>query len=114
VKSKDGIATYISDLLRKFRDLFNKALNYRNSHITEVFEEFKVLNDKGGFVSAHWDGTAATEEKIRILQKLRLDVSLDSVEEAESAFLLVILQVEGCFEGILKKIFSPLLCTSKK
>jgi prolyl-tRNA synthetase len=46
-------------------DLFNKALNYRDSHITEVnsFEEFKsVLNDKGGFVSAHWDGTAATEE----------------------------------------------------
>jgi prolyl-tRNA synthetase len=41
------------------------------------FEEFKsVLNDKGGFVSAHWDGTAATEEKLRILQKLRLDVSL--------------------------------------
>jgi prolyl-tRNA synthetase len=30
------------------------------------FDEFKVLNDKGGFVSAHWDGTAATEEKIRI------------------------------------------------
>jgi prolyl-tRNA synthetase len=60
--------------------LFNKALNYRDSHITEVnsFEEFKsVLNDKGGFVSAHWDGTAATEErKLRILQKLRLDVSL--------------------------------------
>jgi prolyl-tRNA synthetase len=66
VKSKDGIATYISDLLEEIQtDLFNKALNYRDSHITEVnsFEEFKsVLNDKGGFVSAHWDGTAATEE----------------------------------------------------
>jgi prolyl-tRNA synthetase len=65
-KSKDGIATYISDLLEEIQtDLFNKALNYRDSHITEVnsFEEFKsVLNDKGGFVSAHWDGTAATEE----------------------------------------------------
>jgi prolyl-tRNA synthetase len=51
-------------------DLFNKALNYRG-HITEVnsFEEFKsVLNDKGGFVSAHWDGTA-TEEKIKDLTK---------------------------------------------
>jgi prolyl-tRNA synthetase len=62
VKSKDGIATYISDLLEEIQtDLFNKALNYRDSHITEVnsFEEFKsVLNDKGGFVSAHWDGTA--------------------------------------------------------
>jgi prolyl-tRNA synthetase len=40
-----------------------------------------------GFVSAHWDGTAATEEKLRILQKLRLDVSLDSVEEAGSCIL---------------------------
>jgi prolyl-tRNA synthetase len=72
VKSKDGIATYITIYLRKFRDLFNKALNYRDSHITEVnsFEEFKsVLNDKGGFVSAHWDGTAATEEKIKDLTK---------------------------------------------
>jgi prolyl-tRNA synthetase len=79
VKSKDGIATYISDLLEEIQtDLFNKALNYRDS-ITEVnsFEEFKsVLNDKGGFVSAHWDGTAATEEKIKDLTKLRLDVSL--------------------------------------
>jgi prolyl-tRNA synthetase len=73
VKSKDGIATYISDLLEEIQtDLFNKALNYRDSHITEVnsFEEFKsVLNDKGGFVSAHWDGTAATEEKIKDLTK---------------------------------------------
>jgi prolyl-tRNA synthetase len=46
--------------------LFTKALDYRNTHITEVndFEEFKqVLEDKGGFVSAHWDGSAETEEK---------------------------------------------------
>jgi prolyl-tRNA synthetase len=33
VKSKDGIATYISDLLEIQTDLFNKALNYRDSHI---------------------------------------------------------------------------------
>jgi prolyl-tRNA synthetase len=73
VKPKDGIAAYIGDLLGQIQeDLFNKALNYRDSHITEVnsFEEFKtVLNDKGGFVSAHWDGTAATEEKIKDLTK---------------------------------------------
>jgi prolyl-tRNA synthetase len=73
--------------------LFNKALNYRDSHITvNSFEEFKsVLNDKGGFVSAHWDGTAATEEKIKDLTKATIRcIPLDSVEEA--AFLLVILQ----------------------
>jgi prolyl-tRNA synthetase len=52
-------------------------------YITEVnsFEEFKsVLNDKGGFVSAHWDGTAATEEKIKDLTKATIRcIPLDSV-----------------------------------
>ena len=85
--SKDGIATYISDLLEQIqKDLFNTALEYRNSHITKVenFEEFKsVLNDKGGFVSAHWDGTAATEERIQELTKATIRcIPLDAVEEA--------------------------------
>jgi prolyl-tRNA synthetase len=92
VKSKDGISTYISDLLKEIQaDLFNKAVNYRDSHITEVnsFEEFKsVLNDKGGFVSAHWDGTASTEEKIKDLTKATIRcIPLDSVEEAGSCIL---------------------------
>ena len=73
VLPKDGIAAHIADLLTKIQnDLFQKALEYRNTHITEVndFEEFKnVLETKGGFVSAHWDGTAATEEKIKELTK---------------------------------------------
>jgi prolyl-tRNA synthetase len=71
--SKDGIVTYINDLLVQIQsDLFNKALDYRNSHITEVnsFEEFKeVLENKTGFLSAHWDGTPETEEKIKDLTK---------------------------------------------
>ena len=87
VVSKDGIATYIKDLLEQIqKDLFNTALEYRNSHITKVenFEEFKsVLNDKGGFVSAHWDGTAATEERIQELTKATIRcIPLDAVEEA--------------------------------
>ncbi|NRT16511.1 prolyl-tRNA synthetase [Flavobacterium sp. 28A] len=85
--SKDGIATFISDLLEQIqKDLFEKALDYRNTHITEVndFEEFKtILNNKGGFVSAHWDGTAATEERIQELTKATIRcIPLDSVEEA--------------------------------
>jgi prolyl-tRNA synthetase len=89
VQSKEGISTYISDLLVQIQeDLFNKALNYRDSHITEVnsFEEFKeILNDKGGFVSAHWDGTAATEEKIKDLTKATIRcIPLDRLEEAGS------------------------------
>lgn len=53
-------------------NLFKKALDYRDEHITEVttFEEFQeVLNTKGGFVSAHWDGTTETELKIKELTK---------------------------------------------
>ncbi|SHG95620.1 prolyl-tRNA synthetase [Flavobacterium fluvii] len=89
VVSKDGIVTHISDLLEQIqKDLFKKALDYRNSHITEVnsFEEFKtVLNGEGGFVSAHWDGTAETEEKIKELTKATIRcIPLNRVEEAGS------------------------------
>ena len=86
---KDGIAAYISDLLLKIqKDLFEKALNYRNTHITKVnsFEEFEsVLNSEGGFVSAHWDGTAATEEKIKEMTKATIRcIPLDRIKEAGS------------------------------
>ena len=87
VMPKEGIAAYISGLLATIQeDLFNKALNYRDAHITEVnsFDEFKeVLDTKGGFVSAHWDGTAATEEKIKDLTKATIRcMPLGAVEEA--------------------------------
>ncbi|SHF75108.1 prolyl-tRNA synthetase [Flavobacterium segetis] len=87
VVSNDGVVTYISELLERIQnDLFLKALNYRNTHITEVsdFDEFKaVLDSKGGFVSAHWDGSAATEEKIKDLTKATIRcIPLDRVEEA--------------------------------
>ncbi len=71
--SKNDIENYINDLLVQIqKEMFDKALAYRESHITEVnsFEEFKeILETKAGFVSAHWDGTAATEEKIKDLTK---------------------------------------------
>ncbi|WP_396194269.1 proline--tRNA ligase [Flavobacterium sp.] len=69
----EGAATYIAELLSQIQnDLFEKALSYRNEHITEVntFEEFKdFLEHKTGFISAHWDGTPETEEKIKDLTK---------------------------------------------
>ncbi|MCO6175684.1 proline--tRNA ligase [Flavobacterium sp. NRK F10] len=85
--SKEGIAVYIQNLLEEIQEnLFTKALNYRDTHITEVnsFEEFKeVLENKGGFVSAHWDGTTETEEKIKELTKATIRcIALDRVEEA--------------------------------
>lgn len=87
VVSSGEIVNHINDLLEQIQiDLFNRALNYRDTHITEVnsFEEFKeVLGGKGGFVSAHWDGTAATEEKIKDLTKATIRcIPLDAVEEA--------------------------------
>jgi prolyl-tRNA synthetase len=65
----DGIEDNIESLLATMQDaIFNKALNYRDEHITEVnsWEEFQeVLETKGGFISAHWDGTTASEDKIQ-------------------------------------------------
>ena len=65
----DGIAQYIDGLLIEIQhSLFNRAKEYRDSHITNAdsWEEFeKLLDDKGGFIAAHWDGTAETEAAIK-------------------------------------------------
>jgi len=87
VVAKDGIETYILNLLETIQNsMFTKALEYRNSHITEVnsFEEFKeLLDSKAGFFAAHWDGTPETEEKIKELTKATIRcIPLDRVEEA--------------------------------
>ncbi|MEC5156838.1 proline--tRNA ligase [Chryseobacterium sp. MP_3.2] len=65
----ENIENYIEDLLETIqKDIYTRALSYRDSHITKVdtYEEFKkVLEEKGGFISAHWDGTAEEEEQIK-------------------------------------------------
>lgn len=65
----ENVENYIEELLGTIqKDIFNKALSYRDEHITKVdsYEEFKkVLEEKGGFISAHWDGTAEEEEQIK-------------------------------------------------
>lgn len=86
VFAADGIVSHIQGLLEQIqKDLFERALNYRNTHVTEVnsFDEFKeVLEGKAGFVSAHWDGTAETEEKIKELTKATIRcIPLDRKEE---------------------------------
>jgi prolyl-tRNA synthetase len=67
--SLDGLADYIVTLLADIQQaMFDKAKAYRDSHITKVdtWDEFeKILEDKGGFISAHWDGTTETEEAIK-------------------------------------------------
>ena len=66
---KDKLAQMIPNLLNEIQEaLFNKAEKFRDEHITEAdnFDAFKeILNSKGGFVSAHWDGTSETEDQIK-------------------------------------------------
>jgi prolyl-tRNA synthetase len=73
VVASDVVVSYVSDLLEQIQtNLYDSALEYRNTHVTEVnnFDEFiEVLENKGGFISAHWDGTSETEEKIKDLTK---------------------------------------------
>lgn len=67
-KNLDGIAAYIKDLLEEIqKNIFQKALDYRKQNIKTVdtYEEFKQEIEKGGFILAHWDGTAETEAKIK-------------------------------------------------
>ena len=67
--SLDGVANTVAKLLEEIQqNMYNKALTFRNENITVVdnWDDFvKVLDEKGGFISAHWDGTAETEEKIK-------------------------------------------------
>ena len=64
-----SVVARVGVLLEEIQNnLFTKAVNYRTAHTTEVssYDEFKkVLNEKGGFISAHWDGSSATEEQIK-------------------------------------------------
>lgn len=71
--SLDGLASRVKVLLEDIQQsIYNKAKAYRDAHITpaDTFDEFeRLLDEKGGFIAAHWDGTAETEEKIKDLTK---------------------------------------------
>jgi prolyl-tRNA synthetase len=67
--STDGIDDYVISLLDKIQqNIYKKALEFRNKNTFAVntWDEFKsIMENKGGFVLAHWDGTAETELKIK-------------------------------------------------
>jgi prolyl-tRNA synthetase len=69
VVALENIELYVVDLLDKIQStIFDKALRFRAEHTTNVdsYEEFKrVLDEQGGFVMAHWDGTPETEQRIK-------------------------------------------------
>jgi prolyl-tRNA synthetase len=84
--SLDGITDHVKQLLDHIQTyLFERAKTYRDTHITKVdsWEEFKeVLDNKGGFLLAHWDGSGETEDKIKGETKATIRcIPLDAVEE---------------------------------
>lgn len=88
----EGLPGHIARLLEEIQqNLYDRALAFRQDHITRVddFDTFqKVLDEKGGFVSAHWDGTAETEEKIKELSKATIRcIPLDNPQEAGKCVL---------------------------
>jgi len=82
----EGIGEYVDQLLKDIqKNLYDRAAKFRTDHTTAVdsFDEFKeVLDTKGGFISAHWDGTDETELKIKELTKATIRcIPLNSQEE---------------------------------
>ena len=92
VVSLDGLANTVLVLLDDIqKSIYQKAKDYRDAHITkaDTWEEFvKLLDEKGGFVSAHWDGTAETEEKIKELTKATIRcIPMNNIKEEGKCIL---------------------------
>jgi prolyl-tRNA synthetase len=90
--SIDGLATYIKNLLEEIQqNIFNRALAFRNENIREAntWDEFvDLLDNKAGFVAAHWDGTPETEEKIKEQTKATIRcIPLDNKQESGKCIL---------------------------
>jgi len=88
----EGIAIFTQNLLTEIQEnMFAKALAFRNEHITpaNTWDEFvELLDTKAGFIAAHWDGTAETEEKIKELTKATIRcIPLDNQLESGSCIL---------------------------
>jgi len=91
IESREGLSERIQKLLTDIQDeLFNKAKTRREEMTSEVdsYEEFqKVIENKGGFVWAHWDGTPETEEKIK--DETKATVRLIPLEDGEEGECMV-------------------------
>ncbi|WP_118196743.1 proline--tRNA ligase [Albibacterium indicum] len=90
--SKEGLIDRIEKLLEDIQQaIFDKALAFQNEKTTEVnsYDEFKeVLEKKGGFVSAHWDGTPETEKRIKDETKATIRcIPINNKQEAGTCIL---------------------------
>lgn len=84
--SLEGVAAVLLEELEAIQtNLFNRARQYRDEHITKAntWEEFvNLLDNKGGFIAAHWDGSSATEEAIKEKTKATIRcIPLEAIEE---------------------------------
>jgi prolyl-tRNA synthetase len=87
----EGISEYISNLLDTIQtSIYEKAKNFRADNTFELntWEEFTEQIEKGGFISAHWDGTDETEEKIKELTKATIRCIPIDVKEEEGSCIL--------------------------
>jgi prolyl-tRNA synthetase len=87
VMKMEELSTAIPALLDNIQsNIYQRALKFKNDKTTQVnsYDELKkVLDEKGGFVSAHWDGTTETEEAIKGETKATIRcIPLDATEEA--------------------------------
>ena len=82
----EQLGLYIKQLLEDIQqNLYNRALQFRenNTHAVDTWDEFKTRIEQGGFVSAHWDGSSETEEKIKEETKATIRcIPLDAVQES--------------------------------
>jgi prolyl-tRNA synthetase len=90
--SLDGLSVHIRNLLEEIQqNLYNRALAFREENTTTVdsWEDFvRVLDEKPGFVSAHWDGTAETEDAIKEKTKATIRcIPLNNPEEEGKCIL---------------------------
>jgi prolyl-tRNA synthetase len=83
--TQDDAVSFIENLLEEIQEnLFTRAIDFRKEHTTVVddFKEFKTaIKNKGGFVSAHWDGTEETEDRIKEYTKATIRCIPNDAEE---------------------------------
>lgn len=87
IVAEDNVVTYVAELMDKIQEnLYLRANQFRldNTFTVDTWDEFKkvIERSEGGFVKAHWDGTAETEDKIKELTKATIRcIPLDAEEE---------------------------------
>ena len=102
----EGIVATLVQLLDIQENMYNKAQTYREEHITtaDTWDEFvQLLDEKTGFISAHWNGTPETEEKIKELTKATIRcIPLNNALKMASVYLPAPSHNGCCLQELIK------------